>query len=168
MDLLTSFRDDNDLNMRQLDNISDAVLLVSRCSWAERTITTRWDESVYVSLLWVSFGEIGTHPNVVLLQFLRFRGWFVMKNNETCNALKCLKSSGLIDWKNCRLCNRRVLIKAPICQERRPGASPSLNVVGTLHWTQSPSVRMITLDQTTFLIQALFTWKEFLKHHGFP
>ena len=28
-----------------------------------------------------------------------------MKNNETCNALKCLKPSGLIDWVNCRLCN---------------------------------------------------------------
>ena len=28
-----------------------------------------------------------------------------MKNNETCNALKCLKPSGLIDWVNCRLRN---------------------------------------------------------------
>ena len=28
-----------------------------------------------------------------------------MKNNEKCNALKCLKPSGLIDWVSCRLCN---------------------------------------------------------------
>ena len=41
MDLLNSFRDGNDLNLRQMDNISDAVLLVCRCTWAERTITTR-------------------------------------------------------------------------------------------------------------------------------
>ena len=41
MDLLNSFRDGNDLSLRQLDNISDAVLLVCRCTWAERTITTR-------------------------------------------------------------------------------------------------------------------------------
>ena len=34
-----------------------------------------------------------------------------MKNNETCNALKCLKPSGLIDWVNCRLCNGWVHIK---------------------------------------------------------
>ena len=34
-----------------------------------------------------------------------------MKNNETCNAPKCLKPSGLIDWINCRLCNGRVHIK---------------------------------------------------------
>ena len=38
--LLNSFRDGNDLSLRQLD-ISDAVLLVCRCTWAERTITTR-------------------------------------------------------------------------------------------------------------------------------
>ena len=41
MDLLNGFRDGNDLNLRQLDNISDAVLLVCRCTWAERSITTR-------------------------------------------------------------------------------------------------------------------------------
>ena len=41
IDLLNSFRDGNDLNLRQLDNISDAVLLVCRCTWAERSITTR-------------------------------------------------------------------------------------------------------------------------------
>ena len=35
-----------------------------------------------------------------------------MKNNETCNALKCLKPSGLIDWVNCRLCNGWVQIKS--------------------------------------------------------
>ena len=34
-----------------------------------------------------------------------------MKNNETCNALKCLKPSGLIDWINCRLCNGWVHMK---------------------------------------------------------
>ena len=34
-----------------------------------------------------------------------------MKNNETCNAPKCLKPSGLIDWINCRLCNGWVHIK---------------------------------------------------------
>ena len=27
-----------------------------------------------------------------------------MKNNETCNAPKCLKPTGLIDWVNCNLC----------------------------------------------------------------
>ena len=41
IDLLDSFRDGNDLNLRQLDNNSDAVLIVCRCTWAERTITTR-------------------------------------------------------------------------------------------------------------------------------
>ena len=41
MDLWDSFRDGNDLNLRQMDNISDAVLLVCRCTWAERTITTQ-------------------------------------------------------------------------------------------------------------------------------
>ena len=34
-----------------------------------------------------------------------------MKNNETCNAPKCLKPSGLIDWINCKLCNGWVYIK---------------------------------------------------------
>ena len=34
-----------------------------------------------------------------------------MKNNETCNAPRCLKPSGLIDWINCRLCNGWVHIK---------------------------------------------------------
>ena len=34
-----------------------------------------------------------------------------MKNNETCNAPKCLKPSGLIDWINCRLCNGWVYTK---------------------------------------------------------
>ena len=40
MDLLNSFRDGHDLNLRQLDNISDAVLLDCRFTWAERIITT--------------------------------------------------------------------------------------------------------------------------------
>ena len=34
-----------------------------------------------------------------------------MKNNKTCNALKCLKPSGLTDWVNCRLCNAWVNTK---------------------------------------------------------
>ena len=34
-----------------------------------------------------------------------------MKNNETCNALKCVKPSGLINWINCSLCNGWVHIK---------------------------------------------------------
>ena len=34
-----------------------------------------------------------------------------MKHKETCNALKCLKPSGLIDWVNCTLCNAWVHIK---------------------------------------------------------
>ena len=42
-------RDGNDLNLRQLDNISDAVLLVCRCTWVERTGTTRWDNSIFNS-----------------------------------------------------------------------------------------------------------------------
>ena len=33
------------------------------------------------------------------------------KNNETRNALKCLKPSGLIDWVKCRLCSGWVHIK---------------------------------------------------------
>ena len=33
------------------------------------------------------------------------------ENNKTCNAPKCLKPSGLIDWINCRLCNGWVHIK---------------------------------------------------------
>ena len=35
----------------------------------------------------------------------------MLKNNEICNALKCLKPSGLIDWINCRLCNNWVHFK---------------------------------------------------------
>ena len=46
------------------------------------------------------FGEIGTHSRLSC-----------MKNNQTCNAPKCLKPSGLIDWINCRLCNGWVHIK---------------------------------------------------------
>ena len=34
-----------------------------------------------------------------------------MKNHETCNAPKCLKSSVFIDWINCTLCNGWVHIK---------------------------------------------------------
>ena len=41
MGLLNSFRDGNDLNLRQQDNICDTVLLVSRCHCAGRTITSR-------------------------------------------------------------------------------------------------------------------------------
>ena len=37
-----------------------------------------------------------------------------MENNETCNAPKCLKPSGLIDWINCRLCSGWVHIKCAI------------------------------------------------------
>ena len=59
----------------------------------------------------VLLGEIGTHPNVVFLQLVRFRVWVSMKNNETCNAPKCLKPTGLIDWVNCSLCNGWVHIK---------------------------------------------------------
>ena len=59
----------------------------------------------------IVFGEIGTHPNVVFLQLVRFRGCVVMKHNDTCNASKCLKFSGLIDWINCRLCNGWVHLK---------------------------------------------------------
>ena len=59
----------------------------------------------------IVFWEIGKRPDVVFLQSVRFRGWDVMKNNETCNALKCLKPSGLIDWIDCRLCNGWVFIK---------------------------------------------------------
>ena len=57
------------------------------------------------------FAEVGTQPNVVFLLLVRFWGWVVMKNNGTCNALKCLKPSGLIEWVNCRLCNGWVRIK---------------------------------------------------------
>ena len=99
MGFLNSFRDGIALNLRQLD-ISDAVLLVCRCTWAERTIPTRWDNSIYISfyqfnvlfhiriasLWWLFFGEIGTHTNVLLLQFGRIPGWVLMYNNETCNA----------------------------------------------------------------------------------
>ena len=59
----------------------------------------------------IVFGEIDTHPNAVFLQLVRFRGWVVIKNNEACNAVKCRKPSGLIDWVNCRLCNGWVRIK---------------------------------------------------------
>ena len=55
-----------------------------------------------------------------------------MKNNETCNAPKCLKPSGLIDWINCRLCNGWVQRNAPIYQEERPGAVRTLKIVGAL------------------------------------
>ena len=34
-----------------------------------------------------------------------------MKNSKPCNALKCLKPSGLINWVNCRLCNGWIQIK---------------------------------------------------------
>ena len=48
----------------------------------------------------IIFGEIGTHPTVVLLQLVRFRGCVVIQNNKSCNATKCLKPSGFIDWEN--------------------------------------------------------------------
>ena len=35
MRLLKSLRDDNDLNLRHLDNTSDAVLLICCCTWLE-------------------------------------------------------------------------------------------------------------------------------------
>ena len=109
IDWLDSFRDGSDLNLRQLDNNSDAVLLVCRFTWAETTITTRWDNSIYISfyqlkvlfhiriasLLWLfCFGKIGIHPIVVFLQLVRFRGWVVMKNNETCNNLNVWSPQG--------------------------------------------------------------------------
>ena len=112
--LLNSFRDGNDLKLRQLDNISDAVLLVCRCTWAKRPsqpgdripfiihfINSRFC-SIYGLLLCCDcfFGKIGIHPNVVFPHLIRFRGSVVMKNNETCNALKCLKPSVLIEWIN--------------------------------------------------------------------
>ena len=34
-----------------------------------------------------------------------------MENIVTCSTLRCLKPSGLIDWVNCRFCNRWVYIK---------------------------------------------------------
>ena len=78
------------------------------------------------------FGENGTHPNVVFLQLVRLRGWVVIKNNETCNALKCLKPSGLIDWINYRFATDGYIKIAPIYQERRPGALLKLNNVAAL------------------------------------
>ena len=35
----------------------------------------------------------------------------MIKNNKSCNAPKCLKPSGLVDWINCRLCNGWIHIK---------------------------------------------------------
>ena len=107
------------------------------------------------------FGDIGTHPNVIFLQVVRFRGWVVMKNNETCNALKCLKPSGLIDWINCRLCNGWVHIKCALSLANFKCSRCSL--VNTISQCKDDNFR-----PDTFLIQALFTWEEFLKTHGSP
>ena len=49
IDLLNSFRDGNDLNLSPLNSISDAVLLVCCCTWAETTITTRRISAICVS-----------------------------------------------------------------------------------------------------------------------
>ena len=125
MDLLNSFSDGNDLNFRQLGNISDAVLLVCAALGQKKPsqpceiipFLFHFNNSRFCSIYGLLhccdciFWEIGTHPNVVFLQLVRFRGWVVMKNNETCNAPKRLKPSGLIDWINCRLCNGWVHIK---------------------------------------------------------
>ena len=125
IDLVKSFRGGKDLNLT-LDNISDAVLLVCRCTWAERTITTQLDYSIFISFYQLKvffihellyscgdcfFWEVGTHPNVVFLQLVRIRSWVVMKINGSCNALKCLKPSGWIVWVNSRLCNGWVHLK---------------------------------------------------------
>ena len=62
MGLFESFRDGNDLNLR-LDNISDAVLLVCRCTWAEGNITT---------------GEIFSFIiHVIISRFFQGQGHFV-------------------------------------------------------------------------------------------
>ena len=54
----------------------------------------------------------------------------MIKSNETCNALKCLKPPGLINGINCRLCNGWVHIKCAILSRTEAGALPTLNVVG--------------------------------------
>ena len=55
-----------------------------------------------------------------------------MKNNETCNALWCLKPSGLKDWINCRLCNGSVDIKWAKLSRMEAEALPNLKVVGAV------------------------------------
>ena len=78
-----------------------------------------------------------------------------MKNNETCNAPKCLKPSKLIDWINCRLCNGWVHIK---CASLSKTEALSLaefkcsrcSLVNTIPQGQDDNFR-------PFLIQALFT-----------
>ena len=117
-DSMNSFRDGNDLNLGQLDNISDAVcwfvavLGLKEPSQSGEIVPLKFHFinsrfcSTHGLLHCCDFlKEIGPHPKVVFLQLVRFRGWIVIKNNKTCNALKCLKPSGLIDWINCRLCN---------------------------------------------------------------
>ena len=49
MSLMNSFKDGNDLNLRHLNNISDVVSLVCRCTWAEREITTPRDTLLHFS-----------------------------------------------------------------------------------------------------------------------
>ena len=85
-------------------------------------------------LWWLYFGEIDTHSIVAFLQLVRFRGLVVMKNNETCNALKCLKPSGLIGWVNFWHLHGWFHVERANSQEQRLGTLPNLNVVGALKW----------------------------------
>ena len=96
-----------------------------------------------------------THPNVVFLQLVRFRGWVVIKNNETCNAPKRLKPSGLIDWINCRLCHRLVHLKCANLSrtEARSHAEVKCSrcsLVNTIPQCQDET--MTPLEKTPFLI----------------
>ena len=50
-----------------------------------------------------------------------------MKNNESCNALKCLKHSRLIDWVYCRLCNGWVRIKCLKLSKTEAGSLTEFN-----------------------------------------
>ena len=111
----------------------------------------------------VLFGEIGTHPNVVFLQLVRFRGWVSMKNNETCNAPKCLKPTGLIDWVNCCLCNGWVHIKCANLSRAEARSLAEFKCCRCSSVNTIPQCQVITSDQTHVSIQALFTWKESLK-----
>ena len=64
MGLLNSFRDGNDLNLGQLDNISDAVWLVCRCTWAERTDSGRFGKNMAADVSAKKYAETSQAKNI--------------------------------------------------------------------------------------------------------
>ena len=87
-----------------------------------------------------------------------------MENDETCNALKCLKPSGLIDWVNRRLCNKLVHKKCANLSKTEVGSFAEFKCSRCSLVNIIPQYHDDKFRQDTFFSQELFSHEEERMH----